>query len=128
MTSITPEIRAEVLELHQKNPQRFSPFRVARRVGVSVATVLEITGSIPEPVRAESAARRPELTKYLVAKRRTHGEPWNNKSPELRKARADYEAGLVELCTGRDGAYLMLYAIPRVVPQPRPGYFSAGDR
>jgi len=67
---------------------------------------------------------RNDLKKYMIAKTRTHQE-WDNTDPKIKKARQDFDDGKIEMCTGRDGLYLILYAIPRkVVKMNNKPYFT----
>lgn len=67
---------------------------------------------------------RPELQKYIVAVRHVCDPDWPD-TPELRKAKADYDAGLVEMAQGRDGDWFIQYSIPRKRPvKDRIPYFS----
>ena len=67
--------------------------------------------------------RKPELRENLVG-RNLATESWDNTRPEIKDAREKYEAGTHTLMTGRDGPYLLLYAVPQPVITPRPGYFT----
>lgn len=69
---------------------------------------------------------RQSLQKHLVARRNrflTRG--WNDEDKKIIKARELYDQGLVEMTTGIDGIYILLYAIPRKQPDGyRIPYFS----
>lgn len=67
------------------------------------------------------------LQKYIVAIRSLYiHSGWDNANPAIVKARKDYDAGLVELATGRDGANIILYSLPRKQKDhKRKPYFSA---
>ena len=64
---------------------------------------------------------------HIIAER-LGGTPWPVLGPaamRIGEARADYEAGKVELATRREGRMEFLYAIPRkTVGTLRPGYFN----
>ena len=120
--SLTEEIVAEYRRTR-------SPFKVARRLGVDVKVVWDVIER--EEVSLDGGAARydgwgpPELQSYLIARKLVR-ESWDNSDPKIAKARADYEEGVVEMTTGRDGGYSLLYAIPRRHKQPRPNYFTLG--
>lgn len=64
------------------------------------------------------------MKKFCIGKKKVT-EPWDNTSAAIAKARKDYDDGLVELLTGRDGEYQLLYVIPRLVKEvDRKPYFS----
>jgi hypothetical protein len=104
-----------------------SPYKVAKAVGISTRDVLEIISDhghkISEHIERHDGMGRHELREFLVA-RKLAADSWDNDNPVIAGARADYEAGRVELATGRDGRWLLLYAIPRKRRQPRPNYFK----
>jgi len=105
-----------------------SPFKVARELNMDPAAVLIIL----DGRKASRGVRReerfegwgpPGMRCYVVA-RKAVCESWDNTSPEIAKARDDYERGTHYLATGRDGDWLLLYAIPLKRLDPKPGYFS----
>ncbi len=103
-----------------------SPYRVARSLGIKPDVVIDIIEANRERLspRQEQfgGLGRPELVEFTVARKRADAS-WNNEDPAVAAARAAYEAGTVDMCTGRDGNWLILYAIPRKKPAPRVGYF-----
>jgi len=56
-----------------------------------------------------------KLQPFIVAISKA-GTAWDNDEPNIAKARDDYDAGLTEMTTGRDGLNLILYSIPRKKP------------
>lgn len=120
-----PEIVKEVL--YEWTRLKRSPYKVAAAVGIGVREVLTIIDdhghTISEIVERHDGEGRPELREFVVA-RKLVTERWDNDSAEVAKARWDYEAGLIEMATGRDGRWLLLYAFPRKRPAPRPDYFK----
>ena len=109
-----------------------TPFKVARKLGIDVRLVWQVIENedsqyllMPNPTRFEGMGR-PALRKYIVARKKSTAE-WDNLDPKVAKARKDYEAGAIEMATGRDGSWLILYAIPRRRKAPRPGYFTPGE-
>lgn len=67
--------------------------------------------------------------KFIIAERYA-GTPWPQVGPQAKalvQARADYEAGRVELAQRREGRMEYQYAIPRKTRGTvRPGYFENG--
>ena len=121
---IAPATRDMVLEEMRKPNADLQ--RVSRMFGLPVRLIRELqsgdksTSSFKE---RHGGLGRPELQQYIVG-RTIAGEPWPV-STYIEKARSDYDAGLVEMCQGRDGNWIILYAIPRTKPDyGRPPYFS----
>jgi len=107
------------VQLIKEELKRTSDLRkIARHLGVPVSWVRDV-----EVSRFKSG--RDDLRKYIVASKHVDRE-WNNRSPEIRKAREAYDRGEVEMCQGRDGYTIHLYAIPRKVRDERENraYFS----
>jgi len=127
--AVTPEIEKEILALFRKNPDRFSPFKAATAVGVSTAEVLAVVDKHKDTVTQTTADVNggdgpKRLLPFRVAQRRALGPGWDNKHPDIVQARRRFEKGTHILCSGRDGAFINLYSIPRKgKPDPRPGYF-----
>lgn len=110
-----------------------SPFKVANKLGLDIQTVLDVVNSHPELLNPRPSSvyaerhggkGRPELREFVVARKKPT-EPWDPGDISIAAARLDYEAGTIEMATGRDGDWLILYAIPRVKIQPRPKFFHA---
>lgn len=120
-TGIISEVLYEWVRL------KHSPYKVAKAVGISARDVLSIIAEhghrVSEIIERYEGRGRPELREYIVARKKA-ADCWDNEDPAIVKARADYESGTIELATGRDGRWLILYAIPRVVKKPRPDYFK----
>lgn len=97
------------------------PTAISEQLGVPLTEVIEIYKG-----RVGTGSReigREELRPYIVAVT-VAGQAW---SPRDRKAilsaRMRYDQGLDEMCTGRDGAFLILYSIPRIKRVEPRGYF-----
>lgn len=128
--ALTPEIEKEILQVYEQT--RRSPFKTARQVGVSINEVFEVlnknTESLEKASERHGGMGRPEMQKYLVARRKVAVRQWDNSSEEIAEARQNYANGTHELCTGRDGPWLLLYSIPRQRPvSGRERYFEPQD-
>lgn len=128
--AITPEMEAEIVAAHAANPRRFSPFKVSRQVGASVAEVLRVVNSKVEGRVApalQSRRDRTDLTDYIVASRRVSDGCWDNNSEEIRNARALVCAGTHTMATHRNGdwQYLCVFRLEQPVT-PNPHYFKLG--
>lgn len=123
--AITPEIIEEVL--YEYNRLKRSPYKTAKFVGITTREVLEIMdehGHKISPITERyDGYGRPELQQFIVA-RKLATAVWDNTDPDIAAARDAFEAGTIDMTTGRDGKWLILYAIPRKVVQPRPNYFA----
>jgi len=125
-TNLTEEDRDRVLEEFSRTK---SPYKVARSLGIPARSVWEILDANKEHIQNRPTRfggfGRPELRRFTIARRlASSSERWDNKSPPVANARRDFELGTVELMTGRDGGWEILYAIPRVKRCPRPGYWN----
>lgn len=103
-----------------------SPSQIARTYGLSLSDILNTPSSGPvfAPVSDDGWGRQ-ELRAYIVSRTKAGaGWPLADLS-KIMTARRDYDAGLVEMCTGRDGKFLILYSIPRKQPtDSRPYFFT----
>jgi hypothetical protein len=123
--SLTPEIEAEIVAKYR---QTRSPFKTAHAVGVDVAQVFAVIDNNSDqltPIQERHGGMgRPEMQQFIVARRRSSVTEWNNEDEKIAAAREDFETGTHIMATGRDGAWLILYSIPRKGrPDPMPGYF-----
>jgi hypothetical protein len=128
----TPEIKAEILRAYNANPSRFSPFKTAKLVGVSMATVLEVVDDHRQNNEGVSgktrSAGRDDLLPYVVASRRANAPGWDNNEPAVANARQQFAAGTHTMATHRDGGWLHLCLFPLKRPiAPRLNYFIPGS-
>ncbi len=117
-------------DIREEFAKHHSIFKTARALKISLDRVTTIVGqdnfqTERQPPRYGGRGR-PELEKYIVSTKNAT-DSWDNSVAELRQARARYEAGTHEMCSGRDGDTIILYCIPRAVVEPRPNYFKHGD-
>lgn len=115
----------QVVEIYNKYGGNLS--QIAKHLGFNYSDLLEVynTPSVPvlsEPSSKQTPQGRSELEKYKVATIRTTAT-WPS-TPEIQKARDEYDEGLVELATGRHGNYLTLYKFPRTTRAKRSPYFT----
>lgn len=65
------------------------------------------------------------LRKYILSRRHASSAVWPEKDmPVIRRARIEYDAGLIEMPTHRDADWLILYRIPRNVKAKPRSVFS----
>jgi hypothetical protein len=107
-----------------------SPFKTAKVFRIHVNDVWNLIEANSSYLRATperfGGMGRPELRDFIVARRSLRGSGWDNNDPNIAKARALYELGHIDMTTGRDGSWEILYAIPRMQRQPRPGCWALG--
>jgi hypothetical protein len=117
-------------DIREEFAKHHSAFRVCRALGISLDRVNRVVGNEEFPTERKTSRYggkgRPEMEQYIVSIKQAT-ESWDNSLPELIQARQRYEAGTHEMCQGRDGDRIILYSIPRAVPEPRPAYFRHGD-
>jgi hypothetical protein len=106
-----------------------SPYKVARALGIPARRVWDIIDANKERIQSRPTRHggfgRPELRIFTIGRRlASSSDRWDNTDPLIVDAREMYEAGTVDIATGRDGGWEILYAFPRVKKQPRPGYWS----
>lgn len=102
--------------------------QIARRYGVDPKYVeqrLRVQNNTPSNSKlSEDGWGREELRKYAIARKHVEEAEWPI-TDEIVQAKIDYDEGRVEICTGRDGEYFILYRIPRSeVDEKREPYFS----
>ena len=111
---VDTDLENKILITHAKTR---SPFKTASICETELQVVFDVlkknsaTGGVA--IERHGGNGRPELAPFTVARRRANETGWNNEDKDIAKARAEYAAGRVELATGRDGAWLILYAFPR---------------
>lgn len=118
------ELEAQIIHCYR---QFRSPYKVAQTLNLNVDDVWAFLDRSKEVLNARAERHggygRPRLQRFIVARKRVSSE-WDNDSKDISQARRDFEAGRVDLCTGRDGVWEILYAIPRRRISPRPNYFQ----
>lgn len=98
--------------------------KIARMLGLPIRVVREVAVAQTGYFQASTDGRgRLKLRKYVIAERNI-AQPWPV-TDVIQAAHEAYDAGLVEICTGRDGFTQFLYCIPRKEPvKDREPYFS----
>ena len=122
---MSPELEEEIVQALRKLR---APAKVSRHLGVDISAVLSVADRFEGTSRRTRETTydgfgRPELQEYIVARKMAY-HVWDNEDPAIAEARANYEAGTHDMCTGRDGDWLILYSIPQRRTTPRPDYFK----
>lgn len=121
--------------VHKELHSAASDGSIARRYSLTLEEVRQEREAIGlarpsyRPVEEYSKLIPARLRPYVVCVKGLH-DPWPNDGSE-RKARADYDAGITEMCTGRYAIddepshdLLALFSIPRSKPIDRDPWFS----
>ena len=112
--------------LIQEELKTRDPRTVARSLGIPLSHILVV----PPPSRhdpvSEDGLGRQELRQYLVSRKSVRDPKWPDEDAEkIELARDLYDDGIVEVCQGRDGNWMLLYSIPRAEPEEgREVYFA----
>jgi hypothetical protein len=128
------EDEANLVKVTARENRGMSTLALSRHLSFPYRDVLTVIN--PESVLADSVVsnpiasapkRRPELEPYIIA-RRDCFSGWSDRDrPRIEAARIGYDEGILEMCQGRAGAMILLYAIPRRIPAERRDYFSRRD-
>ena len=68
---------------------------------------------------------RLHMQKYIISRKHVSAEWPHQHGPRLLHYRKLHDQGRVTMCQGRDGAYIIQYAIPNNPPVKRETYFYA---
>lgn len=116
---VTPLLRARIFKCFETHKNADG---VAKELQVDVKTVRHILKT--RGYYEQSDGRGPATLKPYIVAVRTIEDQWDNTQPEIKKARKDYDDGKVELCQGRDGDNIILYAIPKRRQVDRKPFFG----
>ncbi len=103
---------------------RPNPPKIASRYGVPAALVRYIMQESPNPNTvftkvSDDGWGRKSLRPHLVS-RKAAGDAWPDADKDkIEAARESYDMGHCEICQGRDGDFILLYAITRKRPIKR---------
>lgn len=99
--------------------------KVAHRLRIHETIIQEVDMKVNGTWNYTPEGKGPiHLQKFIVGIRDLRKQAsWNNDDPKIASARKLYDAGKVEITTGRDGFNLIMYAIPRLERVQRKPYF-----
>lgn len=119
LTNVSEKTKKKVLDLLVKYNGDYE--EVARYALVNAQTVYWIDVTENKKFnKTEDGLGVPKLRPYIIATRDVDDPAgWHNNDPKIKQARNLYDQGIVELATARDGMKLILYAIPRRMPEQR---------
>lgn len=100
-----------------------NPYQVARETGKNLSEarkmIREEEGELP-------GWGRPELYPWIVSRKKA-SDDWPRMDHEvLKEARRQHDQGRVTMCQGRDGNWIIQYAIPTRRSVRRVPYFNGG--
>lgn len=99
--------------------------KISKAAGLLDIDIDEAKSFIEDHFSLTSALhRRPELAKYVIAKRSASGGSWIDNDNNVAVARAEYDAGLIEMCQYKEGHTVYLLSIRRKVRADRVPHFS----
>lgn len=103
-----------------------NPFHLAELLNITVKEARKKLREEPEYVPGFG---RPHMHPYIVSRMRLNGMTrWPQEDyPRLHEHRKLHDEGKVTMCQGRDGDWIIQYAIPNHPPVKREPYFFAGD-
>lgn len=102
---------------------------IARKLKISATTVRNFDTIVNlRRVVSNDGYGKPELRKFIIS-RRYIDSPWPVEDSErIEKVQKEYDEGKVDMITGRDGFYQMLYRIPRqIIDKKRKPYFRKDE-
>ena len=112
---------------------RANPVKIAVRLGTPVGFVRYVANELPNPatkftVHSEDGWGRADMRDFIIA-RKTAGEDWSQAAVDLIAPQRElYDEGKIELVQGRDGDFVIQYAIPRKkVARRLTRYFEFGE-
>lgn len=122
--NLTPEIIDLIVD-DLRRSSRKSFRRVGRKFGISPERVRTIAiERLGYRKVSEDGLGRLELRPYIIATRHVDGV-WDNSDSKIKRAREQYDVGLVEMAQAVDAETVILYSIPRQTPDAkRKVYFA----
>ena len=101
-----------------------NPHRIARVAGVKPSEVRKVMRTLEETLPGWG---RLSIQPYIISRRHADHPYWPKEDAEtIHKYRKLHDEGRVNICQGRDGTYVILYALPNRVPVKRFPYFFSG--
>ena len=102
-----------------------NPHEIARLAGTKVSVARQKMRA--EVLPALYGWGRVSLQPYLLSRRRAYAEAWPDMDAHvILEAKRLHDQGRVNMCQGRDGEYILQYAIPNPRPVRRQPYFYGG--
>ena len=112
MRKISEEQKLRILDSLAKHSGSYEAVSKELSVSMRVIQVVDVIENKKFNYTPEGKGR-PELQQYIIGTRDlSEHSGWDNDDPVIKKAREDYDAGLVDMATARDGMISILYAFP----------------
>lgn len=101
-----------------------NPHEIARVTGTKVSEVRKVMKENPSEL---SGWGRPVMQPHIISRRRVLDGPWPAEDSSLIiDSKRLHDQGRVTMCQGRDGPWVIQYAVPMSPPVRRPAYFYGG--
>lgn len=102
-----------------------NPFHLAELLDIKLREARALLRDKPEYV---DGFGRPHMHPYIVSRRHISMMKWPAEDYQrLHEHRKLHDEGKVTMCQGRDGDWIIQYAIPNAPPVKREAYFFSGD-
>lgn len=123
--NISAELKEKIIQGLIENGTNYG--KIAKKHSTSTMAVEHIDITVNGRYNYTPEGKGPEnLQMYIIARQDLrYSGGWDNKDERIKKARVLYDEGKIEMVTGRDGFFLLLYAIPRHKQIKRKPYFTA---
>ena len=102
-----------------------NPHQIAAAFDIKLRDAREMLRANPEYVPGWG---RVELHPFIISRRHIKASKWPSEDYQrLHEHRKLHDEGKVNMCQGRDGEWIIQYALPNNPPVRRNAYFFAGD-
>lgn len=101
-----------------------NPFEIQQLTGAKLS---EIRAVMKEAPSALPGWGKPSLQRYIISRRKAYAPEWPVEDAKvIIEHKRMHDQGRVILCQGRDGEYIIQYAIPTKRPLRTTPYFYGG--
>ncbi len=102
-----------------------NPFHLAEALDIKVR---EARAKLRENPEYEPGWGRPDMHPYIISRRHVSWPKWPSEDAQLLyEHKKLHDEGKVTMCQGRDGEWIIQYAIHNNPPVRRAAYFFSGD-
>lgn len=125
MSKLTKQQELDILRYLRTTNRNYA--HIAKKLSISEYSIMEVDIKHNKRFNATEDGLGPQhLRKYIVGVRNLYREPvWvDDRDRKIQRAQDAYDKGFLELCQGRDGFNMILYAIPRKDKAVRKPYFT----
>lgn len=102
-----------------------NPHHIAEALDIKLREARKMLRDTPEHIPGWG---RVELHPHIISRRHVSWQKWPAEDYQrLHEHRKLHDEGKVSMCQGRDGEWIIQYAIPNQPPVKREAYFFSGD-